>query len=102
MAATITPIKVKSKPSYCMSITDVNLGTYVTGGVSVTISQLGLSSIEDVILRVRSSTAGSITCMNCTYDATNQKVLCYDTTAGETPNSTDLSAITIRIVAFGA
>lgn len=85
-----------------MSITDVNLGTYATGGVSVTVSQLGLSSMEDVIVRPRSSTAGGISVMTTTYDTVNQKILCYDDTGTQTSNSSDLSPLTIRVIAFGA
>lgn len=77
-----------------------NLGTYATGGVAVTPSQVGLGIIDSFIV----NPAGGYV---FTYDPTAGKVLAYWTGASttavlaEVTTSTNLAAITFTFLAEG-
>lgn len=101
MAATITSVQVRSKETYQISFNEVSLGAYATGGVSVTPSQLGLERIDHYIIWQK-SIAGTTTAQSAqyVYDSTNQKILSYGANNGQTTNATDLSGITLNVLAF--
>lgn len=82
-----------------------NLGTYATGGIAVTATQVGLGAIDDLVVMP----AGGYV---FEYDKTNGKVLAYDqkdpAAAGgadialpQVATATSLSSITFRFHAFG-
>lgn len=101
MAATITPIKPKQKLRQAVTVHDVNIGTYTTGGVSVTPSQLGLSAVEFAIVKIKSASTLPSTVGSLVYNVATSKVLAYGTTNTETTNASDFSPLTVRIIAFG-
>ena len=74
--------------------------SYETNGESLTATQLGLESIHMVIIETESS--GYV----AQYDYTNSKVEVYeaggdDAALDEVANTTDLSALYARVLAFG-
>lgn len=85
-----------------VSVTDVNLGTYATGGVTVTPSQLQLQYVTAAVCKVQSA-SGSTATASCqfSYDPLTSKVKAFLNTNAETGNAADLSPLTIRITAFG-
>lgn len=101
MAATVTGIRPKTKANQFITVHDVNLGTYTTGGVSVAPGDLGLSKIDSAIVKFKTSSTVAVTMGALVYNISTGKVLAYGTTNAEVANSSDLSAITVRIIAFG-
>lgn len=101
MAATITPIRPKQKLRQAITVNDVNIGVYATGGVSVTPSQLGLSAVEFAIVKVKSSASLPLGIGALVYNVATSKVLVYGTTNTEATNAADYSPLTVRIIAFG-
>jgi hypothetical protein len=76
--------------------------SYVTGGEAVTLAQLGLSRLDFLCL-----TAGIGYLPTWDGSTTSPKVLVYRQTAAtgafaEVPNTTDMSATTVRFLAYGA
>ena len=76
--------------------------SYVTGGEAVTLAQLGLSRLDFLCL-----TAGIGYLPTWDGSTTAPKVLVYRQTAAtgalvEVPSTTDMSATTVRFIAFGA
>lgn len=76
--------------------------SYVTGGEAVTLAQLGLSRLDFLCL-----TAGIGYLPTWDGSTTAPKVLVYRQTAAtgafaEVPNTTDMSATTVRFLAYGA
>ena len=72
----------------------ITMGTYATGGESLNLlTYLGLSKIDSVHFESDATRRYS-------YDRTNAKVLAW-TAAAEVANATDLSAVTVRGVAWG-
>lgn len=103
MAATITPVKPRFKNDYTISVSTVNLGTYATGGISLPTSQIGLSKVDDVIIKLQSS-LGSTSTSACKfyYNPDTQKILSYTSLNAELADAVDLSNLTLRLTAFGA
>lgn len=101
MAATITLIRPKQKLRQAITVNDVNIGVYATGGVSVTPSQLGLSAVEFAIVKVESSASLPLGIDALVYNVATSKVLVYGTPNTEVTNAVDYSALTVRIIAFG-
>jgi len=76
--------------------------SYATGGEAVTLAQLGLSRLDYLIV-----TAGIGYLPTWDGSLTSPKVLLYRQTAAtgafvEVPSTTDMSATTVRFIAFGA
>ena len=76
--------------------------SYVTGGEPVTLAQLGLTRLDFLIL-----TAGVGYLPTWDGSTSSPKVLVYRQTAAtgafaEVPNTTDMSATTVRFLAVGA
>ena len=99
---TFTPIKQRTLQDLTISVSTVNLGTYSTGGVTVTPTQLGLSKVVTAIPKVQSSSGATADACHFIYDESTQKILAYDTTATQVANATDLSNVTLRVTAYGA
>lgn len=101
--ATTTQVLPRTLDNLTLSISTLNLGTYATGGVSVTPSQLGLSNVMFAIISVHSLSA-TPTGTWYRFDPDTNKVIAYQSSGSdsEVPNATDLSATTLRITAFGA
>lgn len=103
MAATITQVKPRFKNDYTISVSTVNLGTYSTGGVSLPISELGLSKVYDVIIKLQSSPAFTPTsACKFYYNPDTQKIMSFISTNAEVADGSDLSNATLRLTAFGA
>lgn len=105
MAATVTLTKPRSRlSSLGITITNVNLGTYATGGVTVTPLQLGLSSV-DFSLCSALSTTGSTTSNGIHHFHDSQTLKVKSTTSGsstEVTSATDMSPVTLQFISFGA
>src|SRR3954464_9907861 len=78
-------------------IADVTVGTYATGGVALTPSLVGLTTIEHVSV---GSGNVSTTFYNTVWDRTNAKLI-VASGAAQTANSTDLSGLTVRLEFIG-
>lgn len=101
MAITISSVKVRSKHDYTVTVTNVNLGTYATGGVSVTPQDLGLERVDHTIITIK-SVAGSTAsqAVQFEYNQTTQKIISYTSENAETTNATNLSNLTLTVRAF--
>jgi hypothetical protein len=84
--------------------------TYVTGGVALAAADVGLNDILFIIFTPEPSAGASAKgqSFNAQYDYTNGKVMTFGTSAlatgtmiSELSHGTDLSAFTVRFVAFG-
>lgn len=74
--------------------------SYATGGEALTAVTLGLESVHIVLLSMENS--GYV----AQYDYTNSKVALYEAGADgaildEVANTTDVSAVVVRVLAFG-
>lgn len=99
--ATTTQLIPRSLDDFTISVSTCNLGTYATGGVSVTPTQLGLSKVVFAIISIHSiASANSGTWFR--FNPDTNKVLAYLSTGPEVSNATDLSGLSFRITAFGA
>lgn len=95
MAATVTIVKRSKYLNRKVTIADVALdNSYPTGGEAVTPSQFGLSSIDQVIIDGGNGYRPQ-------FDYTNNKIKVYTSAGTETTNTTDLSALTLRVQAVG-
>ena len=72
--------------------------SYPTGGESLTASDLGLTYVDFAIAKVKVNGTGSV--VNVTYDIANKKLIAY-TAAAEVADTTDISAVTATVTAFG-
>lgn len=82
-----------------LTVTDVLFdSSYPTGGEPLTASDLGLTTVTFAIATVKVAGTGSVTAV--AYDVTNAKLLAY-AAAAQIANTTDLSAVTATVVAFG-
>lgn len=101
MPATVTSVRVRSKETFQTSFNEVSLGMYATGGVSVTPAQLGLERIDHYVIWLKSvETTTTAQSDQYTYDTTTQKILSYGADNSETTDATDLSGITLNVLAF--
>ena len=74
--------------------------SYATGGEALTATTLGLESIHIVLLSIENS--GYV----AQYDYTNSKIVLYEAGGDgaildEVGNTTDVSAVVVRVLAFG-
>lgn len=99
--AAATIIRTRSKNDHTISVSTVNLGTYATGGVSVTPTQLGLSRVAYAIVSIH-SLSGAPNATHYVYDRDAGKILVYTNLGTEVADAVDLSAVTLRVTAFGA
>lgn len=101
MAITISSVKVRSKHDYTVTVTNVNLGTYATGGVSVTPRDLGLDRVDHAIITIKSIAGGTANqAVQFAYDQSTQKILSYTSSNAETVNAMNLSNLTLTVRAF--
>lgn len=76
------------------------LGSYLTGGLSLTAAELKtLGEIEKILFEPASN--GTPVILLLKYDYVNQKVLSFDLAGNQSSNAADLSAYTAGFVAFG-
>ena len=96
MALTISPVRTFVLGDHRCVIADVTFdSSYATGGESLTNTDLGLTR------SLMSLDAGVATTGHaCPYDYTNQKLMAFNGTT-QIANTTDLSAVTTRVVAIG-
>lgn len=102
MALTIT---LDSRPFDNINIHRVvfgtfTLGTYATGGVSLTGADLkNLGEIERILFDPASN--GTPIIKHVKYDPVNKKVLVFDVAGTQTADAADLSGYSVGFVAFG-
>lgn len=72
--------------------------SYPTGGEALSAASFGMSTLYFAIAKVKVAGTGSVTAVH--YDETTNKLLAY-TAAAQVANTTDLSAVTARVIAFG-
>ena len=105
MALTVSANVVNEVPGALRMVAGTLTGdaSYPTGGYSIAGLVPAVGTGQSVVwLQVTGvrGVAGTV-CSHCRYDATNQKVLVYNTTAGaETANATNLSALVMDYVAY--
>lgn len=82
-----------------ITVTDVTFdASYPTGGEPLTAADLGLAVVDFGIATVKVAGTGSVTAV--AYDVANAKLLAY-AAAAQIASTTDLSAVTATVVAFG-
>jgi len=102
MAATLTTVLKQSKPKLAMTVYDIDLGTYATGGVTVTPTNLGLSSIVNVFMKPKTpvgTTAGGYSMVG--YNHSTFKAWVHTTTGVELGLHLSLADLPVRAVALG-
>lgn len=72
--------------------------SYPTGGSAVTWANLGLNRVLWAHVAITNETAATVE--NCYYDPVNQVLKCF-VAGAEVTNGTNLSAIVVRVVAYG-
>lgn len=100
MATTNTTVVVPYVPGdrRCTVTKVVFDSSYPTGGEPLTAAQLGLRTVTHAHAQVQVAGTGSVT--NVFYDVANQKLKAF-TAAAEVANTTDLSAVTVQVTAYG-
>lgn len=100
MAVTPTRVIVPFVPgAQRITVTDVAFdASYPTNGEPLTASDLGLQVVDFAIATVKVAGTGSVTAV--AYDVTNAKLKAF-AAAAEIANTTDISAVTATVVAFG-
>jgi hypothetical protein len=78
--------------------------SYPTGGEAITAAQLQLSSI--LAISIIQKTPADTNALNFGYDFTNNKIMAFrtdqvDDFQEQVPNATDLSTVTVRVLAIG-
>lgn len=82
-----------------VTVTNITFdSSYPTGGEPLTFSDLGLTSVEFAIATLKTAGTGSVT--QVWYDIPNQKLLAF-AAAAQIANTTDISAVTAQVVAYG-
>lgn len=71
--------------------------SYVTGGLALTPTQLGLAQVQDATVKVLTP-GGAV--VSVVYDKTNSK-LKANTISAEVANAVDLSAVQVQIHSWG-
>jgi hypothetical protein len=93
----VLPVTVPGAERY--TVTDVLFdSSYPTGGEPLTASDLGLTTVAWAVSSIKTAGTGSVT--DVFYDITNSKLKAY-AAAAEIANTTDLSAVSAQVVAFG-
>lgn len=96
MALTIAPVRTFVIGDHRAVIADVTFdSSYVTGGESLTQTDLGLTRTLSFVSATVATTGHT-----CPYDYTNSKLLAFNGTT-QIANTTDLSAVTTRVFAVG-
>lgn len=100
MAVTATRVVLPTVPGADRyTVTDVTFdSSYPTGGEPLTASDLGLTFVAHAFVVPKVLGTGST--VGCTYDIANAKLLAY-AAAAQIANTTDLSAATFTVWAFG-
>ncbi len=100
MATTNTRVVVPTVPgAERYTVTDVVFdSSYPSGGEPLAAAGLGLTSVSFAVSQVKVAGTGSVT--NVFYDIANAKLLAY-AAAAQIANTTDLSAVTATVLAFG-
>ena len=75
---------------------NVALGVYATGGVPITLGQLGFSTEVEFILFCPVGVTYSFA-----YDYTNNKIIAIKGDGTQEADTTDLSAVNVRLMAIG-
>lgn len=101
MATSATLVQTPMKESYKVSCADVTIGTYASGGVTITPKQLGLSTVYFAIATLK-SVSGTVNVTQAFYDASTSLIKIFDETPEEVAGASDLSGVIFRIVAYGA
>lgn len=82
-----------------VSVSTVVLDTsYPTGGSPLTYAQLGMAKVLWAHVAITNETAATVE--NVYYDPVAQTLKCF-VAGAEVTNTTDIHAITVRIVAYG-
>jgi hypothetical protein len=74
---------------------------YVTGGMSVTPAELGLSYIEDVDCAIVGIGEGTVNITTAIYNETSKKVELYDETPGQVASEAEIKAPVVKLTAYG-
>lgn len=74
---------------------------YVTGGMSVTPAELGLSYIEDANCAIVGIGEGTVNITTAIYDESTQKILLYDETPGQVASEAEVKACVVKLTAYG-
>lgn len=81
------------------TVTEVTFdSSYPTGGEPLTAADLGLTKVDFAIATLKTAGTGSVT--QVWYDIANSKLMAF-AAAAQIANTTDLSAVTAQVVAFG-
>ena len=87
--------------------TVVGSGSYTTGGDSLTYKQLGLNNVLYAFCFITASSGSNCSADSAAYDAPNKKLMMFSSadSAGnplsETASTTNVSGLTVTIIAFG-
>ena len=102
MAVTINPAANpanKGRDEYIGSSVDIVLdNSYPTGGYALTAPQFGLVNILTILPAIALN--GS-TLLHVYWNSATQKLMAFVAAGTEVTNATDLSAVTVRVQAFG-
>lgn len=110
MALTLSRVTATVIGNKKMRTYDVTFdSSYVTGGESLTASDLGLKKVEQVLTDAGAKNSAGTQSVPVRYDYTNGKLQAYrydGASAGkanleEVANTVDLSAFTVRLTAIG-
>ena len=94
-------VKVAVGDQFLTVTTVVGDSSYPTNGSSLTPANLGLAGVNFAICSVTGS-ASNNAAIHASYDIANQKLKMWSgTTLAETANSTNVSGLTITVLAFG-
>lgn len=74
---------------------------YVTGGMSVSLAELGLNVLERADCSIVGIGEGTVNITNAVYDKTNKKVLLYDETPAQVASEAEIKAPVVRVTARG-
>lgn len=99
MAVVIAEVERRqSLGNYFEKIVDVTFdASYPTNGEPLTAADVGLASVLSVLAPIVQGAA----VRHVTYDIANAKLLAYAPGGAEVANTTDLSAVTVRLVVRG-
>jgi major membrane immunogen (membrane-anchored lipoprotein) len=106
MAFTFTPVQYPTRhnlgANQKLTVTDITMadGDYLTGGITVTPANLGLSSIDAAIVQIKTADA-DIVVTNGAYIAATGKIKLNDTDS-EVANAAAVGGLALTIVAWGA
>lgn len=100
MPSTATPVQRASSKNVFIGIAEVNLNTYATGGISVTPNQLGLDRVDSALIVQKTASGGGGSTGSYAYNTSTQKILGYTSSNSEVTSASNLSPVTLYVVAF--